>query len=299
MEVGCDDGGRVVNSNVCADLPVRVEGLISGDFNEGDAKDNGRYVGSSFRAHENANADIGVASAGLPVGFEGSFHGKDYEGDVKEGAVEEDVESVGIVSQEGISKDVVIAGSDRVRRSDNVVSSADSIEEVERDNIGSSAGSKDKIDEAEGGLLWRGEMEALERKRRIKTEIFIGGLPKDASENDVRTVFEEVGEVVDVRVVKDDKTGKSKGYAFVRYAVAADAKKALEKYHKLEICGKECGSRPVEGNGTIFLGNINKQWREVDVIKLLEGIGVHKIDTVTLKTHRCLWSWTSLAINYC
>ncbi|KAI4381611.1 hypothetical protein MLD38_007671 [Melastoma candidum] len=292
-EVGGDNGGRVINSNVCADLSVRVEGLISGDFNEGDAKDSGGYVDSSFRAYENVNADIGVASAGLPVGFETSIHGKDYEGDVKEVAVEEDrgrddrqrIESGNVVSLEGMNKDAVIAGSDRFKCSDNVISSASSVEEADGDTAGSSIGSKDKINETEGGLLWTGEMEALERKRRRKTEIFIGGLAKDASENDVWKVFEEVGEVVNVRIVKHNETGKSKGYAFLRYAAAADAKKALEKFHKVEICGKECGTRPVEGNDTIFLGNINKQWKEVDVIKLLEGIGVHKIDTVTVMTH--------------
>ncbi|KAK3028701.1 hypothetical protein RJ639_038954 [Escallonia herrerae] len=127
------------------------------------------------------------------------------------------------------------------------------------------------------GVLLSGEMEALERRRRRKTEIFIGGLDKDTKEADIRKVFEEVGEIFEVRLLVNAKTGKNKGFAFVRYSSAADAKKALTKYHTVEICGKQCGTSPVEGNDTIFLGHIDKKWKSED------GIGIEKIDKVTVK----------------
>lgn len=135
-----------------------------------------------------------------------------------------------------------------------------------------------------GRIVLSGELEALERRRKRKTEIFIGGLNTDAKEEDVRKVFEEVGDVVEVRLVINSKTGKNKGYAFVRYASAADAKKALDKYAKVEICGKQCATAPVEGNDTLFLGNIDKKWTNEDVIKLLQEIGIEKIDKVTVMT---------------
>ncbi|KAK2982078.1 hypothetical protein RJ640_003203, partial [Escallonia rubra] len=133
------------------------------------------------------------------------------------------------------------------------------------------------------GVLLSGEMEALERRRRRKTEIFIGGLDKDTKEADIRKVFEEVGEIFEVRLLVNAKTGKNKGFAFVRYSSAADAKKALTKYHTVEICGKQCGTSSVEGNDTIFLGHIDKKWKSEDVDKLLKGIGIEKIDKVTVK----------------
>lgn len=132
------------------------------------------------------------------------------------------------------------------------------------------------------GVLLSGEMEALERQRRRKTEIFIGGLDKETKEEDMRKVFEVVGEIIEVRVVKDGKTGKSKGFAFVRYASADDAKTALVKYHKVEICGRQCSTAPVEGNDTIFLGNIDKKWKSEDVLKRLQEIGIEEIDNVTV-----------------
>lgn len=33
----------------------------------------------------------------------------------------------------------------------------------------------------------------------------------------------------------------------------------------LKICGKICGAAALEGNDTIFLGNIDKKWKKEDV----------------------------------
>ncbi|KAL0410247.1 UNVERIFIED_CONTAM: Heterogeneous nuclear ribonucleoprotein Q [Sesamum latifolium] len=85
------------------------------------------------------------------------------------------------------------------------------------------------------GLLLSGEMEALERKKRRRTEIFVSGLGEDTNENDIRKVFEEAGTVTEVRLMVNTKTGKNKGFAFVRFATAADATKALAKYSNVEV----------------------------------------------------------------
>ncbi|GMH09713.1 hypothetical protein Nepgr_011554 [Nepenthes gracilis] len=139
-------------------------------------------------------------------------------------------------------------------------------------------------DEVGEGMYFSGEMEAMERRKRRKTQIFIGGLDKDAKEEDIRKVFEEVGEVVELQLLMNGKTGKNKGYAFLRYASAVDAKRALEKFSKVEICGKQCGAAPVEGNDTIYLGNIDKKWKDENVAKLLQDMGIEKIDKVTVLT---------------
>ncbi|XP_055809401.1 uncharacterized protein LOC129877890 isoform X2 [Solanum dulcamara] len=132
------------------------------------------------------------------------------------------------------------------------------------------------------GILLSGEMEALERKKRRRTEIFIGGLDKESKEEDIRRIFGEVGEVVDVRLLINRETGKNKGFAFLRYASAADAKKAVERYSKVEISGKQCGVSLVEGNDTIYLGNIDKKWKTEDVVDLLKKAGIENIDKVTV-----------------
>ena len=92
-----------------------------------------------------------------------------------------------------------------------------------------------KEEEMGEGKFFSGELEAMERRKRRRTEIFIGGLDKDAKEEDIKKVFAEAGEIVDLRVVMNAKTGKNKGFAFLRYASADDAKRALEKFAKVEV----------------------------------------------------------------
>ena len=83
------------------------------------------------------------------------------------------------------------------------------------------------------GKLFRGELEAMERRKRRKTEVFVGGLDKDTQEEDIRNIFAEAGEIVDLRLVTSSRTGNK--FAFLRYASADDAKKALEKFAKVEV----------------------------------------------------------------
>lgn len=47
--------------------------------------------------------------------------------------------------------------------------------------------------------------------------IFIGGLSFDLSEGDILAVFSQYGEIVNINLVRDRKTGKSRGFAFLCY----------------------------------------------------------------------------------
>lgn len=134
-----------------------------------------------------------------------------------------------------------------------------------------------------GGVAASREIEAVEKRNCWQRDIFLGGLDKDTKEEDIWKIFENVDKVTGVRLKMNSKTGKNKGFAFVRFASAADAKKAFEKYSKVEICGKQCAVQPVGGSDTLFLGNINKKWKDDDVMRLLNQEGIEKIEKVTVK----------------
>ncbi|CAI5708491.1 unnamed protein product [Hyaloperonospora brassicae] len=54
-------------------------------------------------------------------------------------------------------------------------------------------------------------------KYRDSAWIFIGGLSFELSEGDVLCVLSQFGEVEDLHLVRDRKTGKSRGFAFLKY----------------------------------------------------------------------------------
>jgi len=70
------------------------------------------------------------------------------------------------------------------------------------------------------------------------TKLFIGGLSWDTTDESLRKVFEEVGEVVSSRVVTDRETGRSRGFGFVEYNDSRDAEDAREKLNGQEVDGR-------------------------------------------------------------
>ncbi|KAI9217988.1 hypothetical protein BC828DRAFT_389802 [Blastocladiella britannica] len=52
---------------------------------------------------------------------------------------------------------------------------------------------------------------------RHSAMVFAGGFPFELTEGDLLTIFSQFGEIVDIRLVRDKDTGKSKGFAFLKY----------------------------------------------------------------------------------
>ncbi|CAJ1942393.1 unnamed protein product [Sphenostylis stenocarpa] len=128
------------------------------------------------------------------------------------------------------------------------------------------------------------ELEAIANQRKIKKEheIFVGGLDRDATEEDLRKVFQRIGEIVEVRLHKNSSTNKNKGYAFVKFANKEHAKKALSEMKNPVIHGKRCGTAPSEDNDTIFLGNICNTWTKEAIKQKLKDYGIDGVENITL-----------------
>ncbi|MBN2757480.1 MAG: RNA-binding protein [Bacteroidales bacterium] len=73
--------------------------------------------------------------------------------------------------------------------------------------------------------------------------IYTGNLNYKISEDELKSVFEEFGEVISVKIIIDKYSGKSKGFAFVEMKNDEDGKKAIE-----ELNGKDVGGRVMKVN---------------------------------------------------
>lgn len=68
--------------------------------------------------------------------------------------------------------------------------------------------------------------------------IYVGNLPYNVVEEDLREIFEEYGEVSTVKIISDKLTGRSKGFGFVEMDDDQEAKKAIEELNNAEISGR-------------------------------------------------------------
>jgi RNA recognition motif-containing protein len=70
------------------------------------------------------------------------------------------------------------------------------------------------------------------------TKLFVGNLPYSATEDQIREVFAQFGELVEVKLIIDKMSGRPKGIAFVKFSNAGDAAKAVEAGKTLSMDGR-------------------------------------------------------------
>ncbi|MGA2273186.1 MAG: RNA-binding protein [Bryobacteraceae bacterium] len=99
--------------------------------------------------------------------------------------------------------------------------------------------------------------------------IFVGNLSFGATEDAVRSMFEEYGTVDRVNVVTDRDTGRARGFGFVEMSVAAEADAAISALNGRELDGRALNvneARPKEDRGSGGYrgggggGRQNKRW---------------------------------------
>jgi len=69
--------------------------------------------------------------------------------------------------------------------------------------------------------------------------IYAGNLPWELTEQELKTAFEEFGEVDSVTIIKDRFTGKSRGFGFVEMPNKEEADSAVSGLNGKEISGRK------------------------------------------------------------
>ena len=68
--------------------------------------------------------------------------------------------------------------------------------------------------------------------------IYIGNLPKTTNEETVRKLFEEYGEVTEIKLLKDQYSDELRGFGFVTMTSKAEAQKAIQEVNDTEFEGR-------------------------------------------------------------
>lgn len=83
-------------------------------------------------------------------------------------------------------------------------------------------------------------------------KLYVGSLHYNITEDMLRGIFEPFGHVDNIQLMMDTETGRSKGYGFLTYRNAEDAKKALEHLNGFEIAGRPMKVGHVTENHSMY-----------------------------------------------
>lgn len=70
-------------------------------------------------------------------------------------------------------------------------------------------------------------------------KLYVGNLPYSMTEDDLRNLFGQYGEVTNVTLIIDKMSGRSKGFGFVELADDAAATAAIEAVNNMEVDGRQ------------------------------------------------------------
>ncbi len=80
-------------------------------------------------------------------------------------------------------------------------------------------------------------------------KLFVGSLPFDTSEDDLKNLFAPHGNVSSAKIVTDRETGRSRGFGFVEMPNDAEAKAAMAALNGSSVGGRQIAvneARPME-----------------------------------------------------
>jgi cold-inducible RNA-binding protein len=69
-------------------------------------------------------------------------------------------------------------------------------------------------------------------------KLFVGNLPFTTGENELQELFGQAGAIESVRVMRDNATGRARGFAFVEMQTDEEAQAAIQKLNGVELGGR-------------------------------------------------------------
>ena len=73
---------------------------------------------------------------------------------------------------------------------------------------------------------------------KVESKLYVGNLSYNTTENDLRDLFTQAGEIQEITLVTDRFTSQPKGFGFVQMVNQVDAEKAIRMFNDQELDGR-------------------------------------------------------------
>jgi RNA recognition motif-containing protein len=69
-------------------------------------------------------------------------------------------------------------------------------------------------------------------------KLFVGNLPFSTGEQELQDLFSQAGQVESVTVMRDQMTGRARGFAFIEMGSDDDAQRAIQQFNEYSLGGR-------------------------------------------------------------
>ncbi|HEY59754.1 MAG TPA: RNA-binding protein [Anaerolineae bacterium] len=73
----------------------------------------------------------------------------------------------------------------------------------------------------------------------METNLYIGNLSFDTSEDELKELFSQAGEVVSVKLIRDYYSGKSRGFGFIEMSNQEEMQEAIKLFNGYQLKDRE------------------------------------------------------------
>jgi len=87
--------------------------------------------------------------------------------------------------------------------------------------------------------------------------IYVGNLPYQISEEELKEVFDEFGTVESAKIIMDKYSGRSKGFGFIEMPNDEEAKQAIESLNDSDVKGRNIRVNQARERNDNFRNNDN------------------------------------------
>jgi len=74
---------------------------------------------------------------------------------------------------------------------------------------------------------------------KMSKKLYVGNLAYEVTEEDLKKNFGEIGECIEVNIIRDKYSGNSRGFGFVEMATEEEAQEAIGKLNGSELSGRK------------------------------------------------------------
>ena len=95
----------------------------------------------------------------------------------------------------------------------------------------------------------------------MESKLYVGNLPSNVTEQQLRELFSQAGEIKEIALIMDRETQRPKGFGFVEMTTQVEAQKAIELFNDHEMDGRRLAvnfAKPKEDRGGSRGGQRNR-----------------------------------------